>query len=128
MRCLSVKQPYAAWIAAGEKTIEIRSWRIQPGPLLIASSRKPDPDWELDSWERVFGKILCLVDVSECRPLTLADRGAAVAPDLEEVEGLYAVVLSNVRPVVAVPVVGRLGLFDIEEFTLAPSVAAAPPE
>lgn len=43
MKALSVKQPWAALIASGQKTIETRTWPTKyRGALLICSSAKPE--------------------------------------------------------------------------------------
>src|SRR5947208_522484 len=41
---LSLKQPWAALLAAGRKTVEVRRWPTpRRGPVLIHAARVPDP-------------------------------------------------------------------------------------
>lgn len=105
MRCLSVKNPYAGWIADGNKTIELRSWRTHyRGPLVIcASARGETADHGMPD-----GVARCLVTLTDVRPFTRAD--AAEARNAWRA-GLYAWVLSDVQPLPPVSVKGRLGLF-----------------
>lgn len=77
IRCLSVHPEHARNIAAGVKPDEFRTWRIDPGPLAIASTATRD---------RV-GRVLCVVDVGEAR---IVERGG---------EEVWAHPLTNVRSV-----------------------------
>lgn len=106
MRALSVKQPWASLIAQGEKTIELRTWSISPGPLAIVSSKA-------GAGNLSGGVLMCIVDVVESRPAREQDSLAALWP-IEPGEKLTAVVLDNVRPTKQVPVRGKLGLFSID--------------
>ena len=57
VRCVSIRQPWASLVAHGEKTVELRTWAIAPGPLFVASSTQiwvPD-DPELARWVREDG-------------------------------------------------------------------------
>ena len=105
MKCLSVKNPYAGWIADGSKTIELRSWRCgYRGPLIIcASARGETADHDMPN-----GVARCLVTLIDIRPFTRVDAQAARN---RWRRGLYAWVLTDCRPLPPVPVKGRLGLF-----------------
>lgn len=108
MKALSVRQPWASLIAAGKKTLEIRSRRTHHrGPLLIcaASHRGKTPD----SLPR--GVALCIVEVLDCRPMIAADQAAAGIPFLP---GHFAWVLGQVRRVEPFAVSGQLGLFTVD--------------
>ncbi len=62
MKALSAKQPWANLIAAGEKTIETRTWATRyRGPLLIVSSRRPriEPVRRLSSGSPLAGLSPC---------------------------------------------------------------------
>ena len=49
---LSIRQPWAALIVAGRKTIEVRTWSTQRrGPIWIHASKLPDPRPE--AWAHV---------------------------------------------------------------------------
>lgn len=103
-KCLSVKQPWANLIASGQKTIETRLWATRyRGDLLIVSSRKPDI--------APAGCAIAMAKLVDCRPMTRADEAAAMC---HEYQGAYAWVLSDIRPVLPVPIRGSLGVFEAE--------------
>lgn len=59
---LSIKQPWAALLVTGQKTIEVRSWQTRwRGRILIHAARVPDPRPE--AWQWVTDKERSL---SEC--------------------------------------------------------------
>lgn len=99
-----MKQPWANMIAAGEKTIETRTWSTDyRGMLLIVSSKTPRID--------PAGFALAVAELAECRPMTAKDQldaCCAIYP------GAFAWVLRNVRKIKQFPVRGQLGLFDVE--------------
>jgi hypothetical protein len=83
---LSVKQPWAALLAAGRKTIEVRRWRTNfRGRLLVHAARIPDPRpeaWahvppELGELARLEGGILGVGEVVACRTYSRLDAFAA---------------------------------------------------
>jgi hypothetical protein len=97
LKALSVVEPWGEFIAAGKKTIEVRSWTtrdlLPDEDLLIVQNKKrlhagdaPDPD----------GKAMALVRVLEMRPFVYADRAHAKTERFEE--GLFAWVLGDLRP------------------------------
>ncbi len=96
LRCLSVKDPWATEIAAGTKTIELRSYSVAPGPLGICSTASKGSS----------GRLLCIVDVVEVLPPNhpwLVSQG---------IRGLYGLVLENVRAGKVKPAVsGKQGLW-----------------
>ncbi|GEM_PF-244917 len=93
-------------IRDGRKTIETRSWSTDyRGPLAICSSKTPKVPGE------PCGFCLCVVDLVDCRPMTLGDEKAACC---EYSDGLFSWVVQNVRTLRAFPVSGRQGLWDIE--------------
>lgn len=104
MKALSIRQPWANLIAAGEKTIETRTWATDyRGPILIVSSKSPKIE--------PAGFALAIADLVDCRPMTRQDELAArcrIYPSA------YSWVLQNIRKIHAFPVRGRLGLYDIE--------------
>ena len=110
IRCLSVREPYVTNIESGEKRIELRTWPIPPGPLVIASTAAG----------KQSGVQRCLVNVVECRPATAEDADAACyhAPDRETsgwFNGLYAVVLAPcVQRLKQKPIKGRQRLYDAD--------------
>ena len=66
MHALSVKQPYAEWIASGEKKIEYRTWRaprIVGKDLLIVASKSPGEGYDGEA----LGVAICVVRVAGMR-------------------------------------------------------------
>jgi len=128
MKALSVKQPWAARIAEGRKTIEVRSKPTKyRGPLLICVSKTIDWDGMTRVGAGVHtsislnarGRALCLVDLVDCQPMRRLDEGAAMVPWRE---GAFAWKLANPRPVRAVPIRGQLGIFNVDAADLAQGI------
>lgn len=119
MKALSVKQPWASLIAAGVKTLEVRSRRTaHRGPLVICSSRSDAHSKEaLAASKRLpghpypSGVMICLVDLVDCREGRDTDcRAALCDPD-----GYFVWVLKNPRACPHVRVTGKLGVFDLPD-------------
>lgn len=115
MHTLTIKQPYAAWIADGHKTVELRTWATAyRGPLLITASASPARcRAEMDDGRTITlpaGCLVCVVDLIDCQPATAADSDAACY-DIEADEGLFAWVLANPRPVEPTPAKGKLNIW-----------------
>ena len=104
MKALSVKQPWANLIAAGDKTIETRRWTTEyRGDLLIVSSKTPKIE--------PAGYALAIVRLTDCRPMIARDQLEAcceVYPDA------YAWVLKDICKIDPFPVKGQLGIFDVD--------------
>lgn len=97
------------------------------GPLLIAASKRPQdefPDDEIAAIEKEvghtleFGKVVCLADLYDCRPLKLADlkdaRMEGFADSEYDLVDMWAWCLRDIRPVEPFPVRGYPGLYDVE--------------
>ncbi len=139
MKALSVRQPWAALIVAGLKTIETRTWPTKyREPVLICSGLKVD-SIELDECPADMGLIewpggsMCNENDPRCQECidgwvddTLTGHALAVVDlvdcrpmtpedaNLARVpyrEGLWAWVVDNVRPLKPFPVKGRLGIW-----------------
>lgn len=120
---LSIKQPWAALIAAGFKTIETRTWNLNyRGPLLIVSSKAPDkrglctgmdgPTADAMEPYLVYGQALALCKLVDCRPMTIKDQTAAMCRVYDKA---HAWILEDIRPLLEpFPVSGRLGLYGVE--------------
>lgn len=108
---LCVKQPYANYIATGEKTIEVRSRNTTfRGDVLICSSSRP----RIEGLQS--GATMCLVeiyDVKRVEDFTEEDwqQTCIVGEDREEIIEGYGWLLRNPRRVVELPVKGQLGIF-----------------
>jgi hypothetical protein len=104
MKVPTIRQPYAAAIMAGLKTVEYRTWYTRHrGPLLVhAGARRPTSAEcgeypGLDPRRFVYGAIVGAVDVTDC---------------VEGADG-YEWLLARPRPLAEpVPCKGVLGLWD----------------
>src|SRR6266851_4536576 len=103
LKALSLKQPWANMIAAGEKTIETRKWPTDyRGPLLIVSSKSPGIP--------PAGYAVALATLVDCRPMTSADEHLA---QCRLYRGAYSWILSDVRRLKPFSVRGQLGIYDV---------------
>jgi hypothetical protein len=119
MKALCVKQPWASLIVTGQKTLEVRSRRTSHrGPLIICSSRRDAGSEQALAASKLLpgspyprGVTLGIVDLVECRPARGGDRaGALCDPD-----GYFVWVLARPRPCRNVPIIGKLGVFELPE-------------
>ena len=104
-KALSLKQPYANWIAVGKKTIETRKWKTSyRGDLVICSSHTIDIEPK--------GFALCVVELYDIRPMTLEDQEAAC---VEIYDNAYAWLIRDLRIIDPIfPVKGKLSIFEID--------------
>lgn len=115
MRALSVRQPWAELIALGRKPFEIRSWTTgYRGPVLICAGQ----GWHklgvrLHGKMGVRGVSVCIVELVDCRPVTLEDSAGACfnIDEAPEFKNGFAWVFANPRRVQRVPFKGKLSLF-----------------
>src|SRR5258708_14669636 len=102
MKALSVHQPWASLIAAGKKTIEVRSWSTRHrGPLLICATKRPhrnDP----------IGVAVAVVKVLDVRRFLRSDVRAACCQGSATD---YAWVLGDGLSIDPFPVTGNIGIF-----------------
>ena len=117
-KALSVKQPYAQYIASGEKTIEVRSKPTKyRGKLVICSCKDGKPD---DSTPG-YGCTLAKVELYDCKPISeLTEKEwEKTKLDSDEVEKFckmgigYAWFLRNAESIKHVPIRGQLGIFNL---------------
>lgn len=120
MKTLSVQQPWATFIAQGWKPIEVRTWKTDyRGPLLIAASKGGNLPRGVthieENGEQIAlprGVALCVVDLLDCRRLTLADAEPAnLEPEDLPADG-WAWLLGNPRAVEQVSIKGKLSLYE----------------
>ena len=127
---LSIKQPWAALLISGLKTIEVRSWttRIR-GRILIHAARIPDPRPEAWKWvtddirpiTEFGGGIIGEAELSECRAYSQLANFVADAslhlndPSWFQEKGLHGFVFQNAKalPFRAWP--GNVRFFTVEE-------------
>lgn len=130
---LSVKQPWAALLAAGVKTVEVRTWPTERrGRILIHASKVPDPRPEAWAWvttpelERaaaVGGGIVGVAELTGCRryatlPAFVADRGRHLnAAEWFVPTGLYGFAFRDARPVPFLKWPGNTFFFPVPGYT-----------
>ncbi|HET6574425.1 MAG TPA: ASCH domain-containing protein [Fimbriiglobus sp.] len=129
---LSVKQPWAALLAAGVKTVEVRTWpTARRGRLLIHAGKVPDDRPEAWAWvttpelraaAELRGGVVGVGELTGCiayqtRTAFEADRGRHLnLPDWFVEGGLYGFAFRDLRPVAFVPCVGNTFFFPVEGF------------
>ena len=122
MKVLTIHQPWASAIAAGQKTIENRTWRTSyRGPLLIHAGRSlKSMDFGRAFLDRLgielpttlpLGSIVALAELVDCRPLG----------DLEDpfAEGPVCWMLQNIRALEPLFWPGGQGLFELPAAAIA---------
>ncbi len=103
MKAISLKQPWANYVASGKKTIETRKWSTKHrGKLLIVSSKYPD--------RPPAGYALAVVELVDCRPMVKADEKAAMCKVYPKA---YSWMLKNIRKIKPFPVKGQLSLYEV---------------
>ncbi len=126
---LSVKQPWAALLAAGVKTVEIRTWSTpRRGRILIHAGKIPDSRPEAWAWvttpelvaaAELVGGIVGIAELTGCisyksRPSFVADRGRHLnEPDWWVESGLYGFSFRDARPVEFERVSGNTFFFPV---------------
>lgn len=118
MKALSIKQPFADQICAGEKWIEFRSRPISHrGPMLICSS-KTATGYEVEINGELkplpLGVMLAVVSLIDCRPMTKDDAKQPGAP--YPIDGWYSWVFAEEYDIVIPkPVKGMVNIFNVDE-------------
>jgi len=119
-KALSINQPYAKFIADGEKTLEVRTRNLKyRGDVVICSTKKPTVVLRAqDSEDYVYGAILCIVelyDVVKFKDLTDVEKAQTKIPENQwrQHNGHYVWKLRNVRRLIEKPVIGGQGLFNL---------------
>ena len=129
---ISVKQPWAALLVAGVKTVEVRTWRTnQRGRVLIHASKIPDdrPEgWalittpELKALAELRGGFIGVGDLTNCVRYPTAEAFAATveqhrnAPEWFRPAGLYGFVFQNLRPIAYHAYPGQTMFFTVSGF------------
>jgi len=135
MAALSVRQPWAALLVGGRKTVEVRTWPTKVrGAILIHAGKVPDkrPDgwkWvdstDLSDQANLTGGVIGIADLVDC----LAYRSAeAFAADRDRHRNpaewfrppvLYGFRFENPRPVRFEPYKGNTFFFPVEGMSLS---------
>ena len=118
MKALAVKQPWAALLVEGQKTIEVRSWKTEHRGMLVicASSAPKNVFWHdtTDNEHRLMhaGCIIGIVDLIDVRLMLESDNDASAGNYLK---GAYAWVIKPVSYCRPDRITGRLNLFDVPD-------------
>ena len=141
---LSVKQPWAALLVAGRKTVEVRTWGVsRRGKVLIHAAKIDDPrpeGWvaidspELKRLAERKGGILGVAEFVDCIRYDTPEAFAADAerhlnaPDWFRPPRLFGFAFQNARSVPFAPWPGNTFFFALPGYTLseAPEAPAAP--
>lgn len=103
MKALSIHDPHVTRIVTGQKTIETRTWPTKHrGDLLICATMKATTS--------PAGHAVAIATLHDCRPMTPEDAATACVPYQP---GLWAWVLTDVKPIAPVRVKGQQGLFNV---------------
>lgn len=115
MRTIVLRQPWASLVLEGRKTIELRTWTTKHrGPVLIVAGKGVDNDAAREHGWRSGprGVAICIVDLVDVRIATTNDESdAGCRPDVTRE---FAWEIRNPRPVRQIPMLGRLGLYDVD--------------
>jgi ASCH domain len=130
---ISLKQPWAALVVAGVKTVEVRTWPTRRrGRVLIHAAKSADdrPEgWalvntpELKELAALRGGVIGVVELTACLKYRTAEAFAAAAgahhnaPDWFRA-GLHGFVFQNPRPIAYHACPGRTLFFTVEGITL----------
>jgi hypothetical protein len=132
---LSVKQPWAALLVAGLKTVEVRTWLTRRrGRVLIHAGKQIDDRPEAWEWittpelleaTQLRGGIIGVGEIETCRTYDTAEAFAADAglhlnaPDWFAPPRLHGFLFREVHPVAYYPCPGQTFFFAVEGFTLS---------
>lgn len=104
MKGLSIRQPWVNLILTGHKTIETRTWSTKyRGDLLIVASKSPRIE--------PYGCAVAVVTLSDVRVMTKQDESYACC---EIYPKAHSWVLTNLRPIMPIPMKGALGIFNVD--------------
>ena len=108
MKALSIHPYFVMQIFAGRKTIEVRSWETNyRGDLLICSTAKKFKD-------TIPGHALLVARLADVVPFAKKHVDAAYMLPQDWEPGLYAWILEDIRPIVPIPLKGRLSLWNYD--------------
>ena len=129
-QALSIKQPWAALIVHGVKTVEVRTWLTgKRGKILIHASKSPEPN--PDAWKHVsspqlmetaglVGGIIGMAELCECITYSSREAYAAdgekhrTAAERFQPPAMYGFRFRRAKPVAFVPWLGNTNFFAVE--------------
>ena len=123
MKAITIKQPWESLILAGKKTIELRTWKIEPQTIAIHAGAFWDKRGDRHEGILEFPKSAIIGSVVVARyeiatpgmhaetGLTLKQHIALLAKYQHEGKRLYAWHLQNPKPCEPILCAGKLGLW-----------------
>ena len=133
---LSIKQPWAALLAAGVKTVEVRTWpTTRRGTVFLHAAKVPDPrphGWtfvaspDVTRGAELAGGIVAVAELVDCVTYPDAEAFAADAARHRNLTEwfrpprLYGFVFAGIRPMPFHPVSGNTFFFPVSGVTLPP--------
>lgn len=120
--CLSFQEPFATYIATGQKTVECRSKRKSTPvkDLVVCASKTPSEYEHIPGL--VYGYAIGLVDLVDCVPFSAEHYSPAMMT--WGGDGNYAWILENPRLIKPFPVHATAGFFYVKD---KPQVIATVP-
>lgn len=119
MKALTIRQPFALGIAAGAKTVEVRSRATSiRGEILICAGKTPtgfSPKEDIDLGI-VYGQAIGVATLVDCQPFDFQKHLEASCLDPEYFESgkqYYAWIFGNAYEIEPFPVTGKLGFFEV---------------
>ena len=108
MKALSIHPVYAGLIFAGQKTIEVRTWKTDyRGDILICSTAKK-------FHYTIPSHALCVVRLADIVPLKVSHLDAACLPKSEYNKDAFAWILDDLRIIRPFYVKGKLSLWECD--------------
>lgn len=127
MKTLTLKQPYATWIAEGIKEYEFRTWKTSyRGDILIHAGKGKNKEsfkkYEHLNLEYPSSSIIAMVTIEDCIEVTdefrefLKSKNPILYSHIitdKDWKG-YAFKISNVRKINPIPASGRLSFWEFD--------------
>jgi hypothetical protein len=126
-KAISIKQPWANYIAQGIKLIEIRSWTTKyRGDIIICASKLPVDGYKIIGYDNEksiitnykdyeesvhLGKAICIAELYDITKMKRKDAKRALVKYNSD---MYSWHLRNIRDIDPFDVKGKLGLFNLE--------------
>lgn len=117
MKAISIRPPWATYIASGRKTIETRTWETKyRGPLLICAGMSID--WSAPGATGLASNCArgVAVAIAELYAIQTMNEVHEEAAMVNARPGLFAWYLRDIQKIRPFPVKGKLGLFDVRGF------------
>lgn len=108
MKALSIHPVFAAFIFAGEKTVECRTWATDyRGDILICSTQKKVKG-------TIPGHALCVARLADVVPFERKHIKPACMEPRDFSPGMYAWILEDIRVIKPIPLKGKLGIWNYD--------------